>query len=332
MRGLHARGSPVGGSEISPSPSAGTTAMALPFLASALGIAVPDATIRTISITALNGAPQHLPLDLCRWPVWISTRPGEVTQVPGAGEVDEEEGWVDPVGFEQLWLPEDLPTPSCHVALAAVIKNGVPRYLLPCLECSVMTVSGSQGAIWHNRGLNSFPIGATWMPWGLAPFESLRLSAFESDMPPEPEPELSTDDEAEAAPPPPPAPSPPWTPLQPVATVDAALKSIMAVIADAPDEMANGYQFVVARLDSGPALPSSAVRPGKRVRLMLATALDDIGFDPNAKEMSWEVDGGYGLFDSSVFAVPAGGGSDFLPDVYRPLYPGAAASSSKGEL
>ena len=246
--------------------------------------------------------------------------------------MDEEEGWVDPVGFEQLWLPEDLPAPSCHVALAAVVKNGVPRYLLPCMECSITTVSGSQGTVWHNRGLNSFPIGATWMPWGLAPFESLRLSAFVSDIP-EPEPEPSTtDEEADVPPPAAAAPAPPWTPLQPVATVDVALKSIMSVIADAPDEMANGYQFVVARLDSGPALPSTVVRPGKRVRLMLATALDEIGFDPNAKEWSWEVDGGYGLFDSSVFAVPAGGDSDFLPDVYRPLYLGAGASSSKGEL
>lgn len=301
-------------------------------VAAALGIVVPDATVRAISITSLNSAPQNLPLGSCRWPVWISTRPGEVTQIPGAGEAGVDEGWVDPVGFEQLWLPEDLPLPQCHIALAAVIKNGVPRYLLPCLECSITTVSGSEGTVWHNRGLHSFPIGATWMPWGLAPFESLRLSAFESDIP-EPEPEPSADEGAEAPPPAPPAPEPPWTPLQPVATVGAALKSIMAVIADAPDEMADGYQFVVARLDSGgPALPPTAVRPGKRLRLLLATSLDEVGFDPNAKAWSWEVDGGYGLCDASVFAVPAGGGSDFLPDVYRPLYPGADAGSPKGEL
>ena len=39
------------------------------------------------------------------------------------------------------------------------IQDGMPRYLLPCLETSITTVSGASATVWHNRGLNSVPLG-----------------------------------------------------------------------------------------------------------------------------------------------------------------------------
>ena len=66
------------------------------------------------------------------------------------------------------------------------------------------------------------------------------------------------------------------------------------------------------------------VRPGRRVRLMLATALDEP--DPNDDEWRLQMGGGYGVCDTSVYAVPAGGASEFMPAVYAPLY----AASARG--
>ena len=50
----------------------------------------------------------------------------------------------------------------------------MPRYLLPCLETSITTVSGASGTVWHNRGLNSVPLGGQWMAWGEAPLKAHR--------------------------------------------------------------------------------------------------------------------------------------------------------------
>ena len=35
----------------------------------------------------------------------------------------------------------------------------MPRYLLPCLETSITTVSRASATVWHNRGLNSVLLG-----------------------------------------------------------------------------------------------------------------------------------------------------------------------------
>ena len=61
------------------------------------------------------------------------------------------------------------------------IQDGMPRYLLPCLETSITTVSGASATVWHNRGLNSMPLGSTWMLWGEAPFALLGRQPSSAD-------------------------------------------------------------------------------------------------------------------------------------------------------
>ena len=139
-------------------------------LTASLSLVVPDATINMVKISSIKGGSGQLPLAMCRWPLWIASA-DHVTKLSGAGGDEEEAGWVDPISFEQLWLPEDLPLPSSHLAVSLVIKDGVPRYLLPCIETSITTVSGVSGTVWHNRGLNSVPLGAQWMAWGEAPLK-----------------------------------------------------------------------------------------------------------------------------------------------------------------
>jgi hypothetical protein len=90
-------------------------------LTATLSLVVPDATLNMVKISSIRGGGGQLPLSMCRWPVWMASV-DHVTQLSGAGGADEEAGWVDPISFEQLWLPEDLPLPSSHLAVSLVIK------------------------------------------------------------------------------------------------------------------------------------------------------------------------------------------------------------------
>jgi len=311
-------------------------------LHASLALVIPDGTLRMVKISSLTSGVQQLPTSMCRWPLWICSG-SQVTQLSGAGDAGAEVGWVDPIGFEQLWLPEDLPTPSSHLALAAVIKDGQPRYLLPCLETSITTVSGATGTVWYNRGLNSVPLGCQWVAWGETPLKALRVFGFGSALPSaEEESEVDAEDgadevvgsdEGEA---PTERVDPPWEPLHVGAdrpggagqSVEEAVNSIMNVLAEAGTEIAElgkGYHFVTARVGASP-LPEGFMQPGRRLRLILATALDD----PNPNDAEWEGEMlSFGLCDTSVYAVPAGGQSEFMPDCYKPLYGAAAAGSQQ---
>ena len=67
----------------------------------------------------------------------------------------------------------------------------------------------------------------------------------------------------------------------------------------------------------GDALPDSAVRAGRRLRLILATALDD----PNPNDAEWEGEMlSFAQCDTSVYSIPAGQQSEFMPECYKPLY------------
>lgn len=150
-----------------------------------LSVTLPQGNVRVITVISnAGGQKQQLPLSMCQWPLWIAS-PGAITRLPGAGEKPDYDdpvpkGFVDPSAYEQLWLPEDLPLPECRLALGTVIKDGVPRYLFPCIETAVIRERADGAAIaWHNRGLNSVPLGATWMAWGATgPPDKLTVSSF----------------------------------------------------------------------------------------------------------------------------------------------------------
>ena len=253
-----------------------------------------------------------------------------LVQVPGFNSEDNEAepdglpaGFVNPVTFEQLWLPEDLPLPVARAAIGLVIKNGAPRYIFPTIETTVV----ADQTCWHNRGLNSLPLAKTWLPIADVPFESLRISCYSSDLPLSSE---SRDDEpnsdgaesaglAEDAADQSEATAVEWAAELRLTQVDEALSSLMATLADAPPELGEGFQFLITPLDDACGLlPPNTLRPGRRVRLFLSDVdATPTALDPNDRE-SWIWS--RGETDVSVFAVPGGGKSDFLPDVYKPLY------------
>ena len=84
-------------------------------------------------------------------------------------------------------------------------------------------------------------------------------------------------------------------PLEPV-SVSEAVRSVLETIADAPDALGEGYQYLLTRLP-GAALPAGAVRPGVQLGLVLSDAL----CDPDLNNPEWEIEVPVNVF-TYVFA------------------------------
>ena len=295
----------------------------------------PDPTVNAISIGSSSFTQQSLPLSyISEWPVWMASESGDaVSLLPTAGEEAEEAGWVNPATFEQLWQPQDLPRPAARAAIGAVLKDGVPRYIFPTIE----TTCTSGQMVWHNRGLNSLPLAKTWLTFGDVPVDDLRLTCYRQPLP---EQEAS-DDESEDS-------SKEelisgagdleassrnrflaasgrlletdggeWEPILPLTEVGNAVDIIFNIIGEAPDAMGKGFCFLIAPLKDTP-LPATALEADHRLRLFLSDVdATPTSLDPeDRKAWLWN----RGECDLSLFTVAPGGASDFLPDVYRPLY------------
>jgi hypothetical protein len=85
-----------------------------------------------------------------------------------------EKGWVDPVSFEEVWLPLDLPSPKQRPAIAALVKDGAIRCIMPALDISIH----ASGQRWWNRGMCSFPFARVWMDLKTADIAQLVLTAY----------------------------------------------------------------------------------------------------------------------------------------------------------
>ena len=76
------------------------------------------------------------------------------------------------------------------------------------------------------------------------------------------------------------------------------------------------------------SLPEDAVRPGRQLRLILATALDD----PNPNDAEWEGEMlSFAQCDTTAYSIPAGGESEFMPACYKPLYLGSSSAASPSD-
>jgi len=277
-------------------------------------VEIPEAALDRVYIGKASYKSESLPLSyVSSWPIWLAAPDGSsVTQLPDGMS---EEGWVNPHSFEQLWIPQDLPAPLSRAAIGVVLKNGVARYIFPSMETTVMTRSGM---LWHNRGLNSFPLGKTWMPFGEVPVHLLRLSAYTQKLPESKNETEAGNNDTEAG-------STenktgePWTPLLVLTSVEDALVKLYEVIANAPEELGKGFCFLLIPLaDEAARLPNA--EPGNRTRLFLS----DVDATPTAlapderDEANWVWS--RGECDISTYTVAAGGKSQYLPAPYKPLY------------
>ena len=77
---------------------------------------------------------QNLPISLTKhWDTWTLDS-NILTKVENPSD---DTGWVDPVSYENLYLPEDLPLPICKPALGIALSNGIPRYIMPSIILSL---------------------------------------------------------------------------------------------------------------------------------------------------------------------------------------------------
>lgn len=280
------------------------------FVAKTPPIEPPEPKLTSIAIGTADLSAQSLPLGyVTSWPLWMASAEdsGGVERLSTEGD---EGGWCNPLAFEQLWLPTDLPLPTGQFALGCVLKDAVPRYFFPCLQTSITTPS-DKAQEWHNRGLNSVPMAKTWLPFGEVPVESLRLSCYRSALSgqggDDDEEEASDDEQTTAE----------WEQVLPLTGVSKAVDAIFEIVADAPDELGDGFAYLVVPLEDC-ALPPSAIAPGQRLRLFLSDVdATPTALDPEDRE-SWVWN--RGEVDLEIYNVAAGSESEFLPAAYEPLY------------
>ncbi|KAG8457022.1 hypothetical protein KFE25_000312 [Diacronema lutheri] len=265
-------------------------------------------TLSYVSIAGGSLMAEKLPLSYCQsWPLWCTSAVGDgrlaMRRVNPSADGDDERGsWVDPLTFEDMWLPEDLPFPSFHLALTLVLKDGTPRYVAPGLDSTV----ASAGREWRNRGLCSVPMAKTWLPWRHTPIAQMRLSAYVQ--PPTP-PDAPADGSDGAR----------CQPLAVLVPVEKAFEMAAEVLADAPSELANGFSYLTVRLplDDESLLASAALVPGARLRVFLSDA-ESFPTALGSSDDSWAWE--RGECDVRLMQVSPGGTSAYLPDVYRPLF------------
>lgn len=269
--------------------------------------------LKYVSITSDSFMMEKLPISYCAtWPLWCASNEDGALKMrnvnPTAGADDDEAAslsWVNPITFEDLWLPEDLPLPTFHLALTLVLKDGVPRYVSPAVDSTVF----ADGREWRNRGLCSVPLAKTWLPWRHIPMGQMRISAYVH--PPVP----GGEDETAAAP----KDAPPCEPLAVLLPVESAFALAAEALAEAPSELASGFAYLTVRLPLGEEarLGSELLRPGCRLRVFLSDA-DSFPAAIDADEDSWAWE--RGECDVRLTQISAGGSSAYLPEVYRPLY------------
>ena len=248
------------------------------------------------------------------WPVYMISNDGTtLTHIPDPSFNTKETGWVDPKAYEQLWLPEDLSIPSCQPAIGLVLKDGVPRYIFPTIETTLVS---KDGGVWYNRGLNSVPLAKTWLPFQTMDdfsLESLAISGYYIPLP------LLTNDESKH--------SKDWKPIMlPLTKIMPTIQVLLEAIANGPDELGSGFIYLIAPLKhpndttscEQTLLPEEVIQPGHRVRLFLSN-VDTMptSLDPD-DDSSWIWK--RGECDLSLYMVSPGGKSEYLPNVYRPLY------------
>ena len=260
--------------------------------------------------------PEFLPVGMARgfqkWVLAEGEGEDELRPMFHSGSYGEEDGWVDPFSFEELWLPQDLPAPSMKPSLSAVAKDGQIRYLMPALEFTVE----AGGQRWWNRGVNSIPLARRWMDVNAVNLKSLHLVGFaqggyESA-------KVAQQLEGEDTPLDDPGG---WVKTFQCSANDALLELIATLAGPAGSVVSEGYHVLSVPLKAHPGVEAPGT--GSRVRVFLTDANFD-NTSPNALEYSADLDfdtgGGDSELDFLVRAAGAGRESEYLPDVYRGLY------------
>lgn len=259
---------------------------------------------------------QQLPLSMTKaFQHWI-LHDGKLQGIYNSESTGGEDGWVDPLAYDEAWLADDLPAPVLRPAIGALVKGGELRYIMPGVEMTVQC----GGKLWWNRGVKTFPLAQRWMDIRSMDITTLSLCAFGQDgyeTAKESVSELDEDgnpktfDDAGA-----------WKELWAASPKDALLSLVETLAGEAGQRVASGFHVLVIPLPQEPLRQAPA--PGTRLKVVLAQPDDQpttelLDFQ-SSQASATPVSGSE--MDVLFRAAAAGGTSEYLPKVYKELYSG----------
>uniref|UniRef100_A0A6U1NKJ8 Uncharacterized protein n=1 Tax=Fibrocapsa japonica TaxID=94617 RepID=A0A6U1NKJ8_9STRA len=234
------------------------------------------------------------------WPVWaLEDTPSDgssncrLSAVPGTSSGEGETGFVDPRSYHLFWVPEDSPPLLLRPAVVAVLKDGKPRYIMPGLDIT----AEKAGQVWRNRGLNSLPLAGQWESFldTALDLSKLTLSVFARH------PVEGEEGNTNA-----------WTTIAEKVNLLDTLDRLVAIMADPPEEISSGFHVLIMPIaDTTLQVPSGT----NNMRAFITDY-------PDPKRMlelpSMGSDGSE--LDIQIEKILSAGKSEFLPQVYAPLY------------
>lgn len=86
--------------------------------------------------------------------------------------------FVDPTSNQELWWPSDLKRLQVRPTLDFFIKSAVPSLVMAGIEVRVPPDVSMDGKEWRNFGKNSQPLASTWTSFQMAVENGFRVEAF----------------------------------------------------------------------------------------------------------------------------------------------------------
>ncbi|OEU23620.1 hypothetical protein FRACYDRAFT_267567 [Fragilariopsis cylindrus CCMP1102] len=256
-----------------------------------------------IEITSLNVQAQSLPASFIdNWPTWVLETDGSLERIPDSS--DEDNGFVTPTSIDSLWQPIDLIRPKMKLALGIHIRNGSIRHVFPALDISY---DGNQH---RNRGMCSVP-------------RALYMGKSNSDNEDENENDNDDENDDEGK-----AETEKWEQLlssSSISDTEIMSKAIeRAVICLAENDSSindldGSHIFHVILNDNDNDNDATTVEIPKSNHELKVTMVEKWGNSNKIENESVdEVE--VGILQVNVMTTMSGSESDYLPDVYKPLY------------
>ena len=286
------------------------------------GVLYPTFSIKGMISIRGHSPVQHLPFSAAsNWPSWTFDK-GQLKRVEDSLDDD---GWVNPLSFENLYFPSDLPIPLARPSLGVVVTSGTPRYIMPSVILTVETPD----RLWRNRGLCSLPRARAWIDLFsvyVPPIKNIRLYSYGQSTP---DLRFLEDQDGSAS----------WesihldlsnldknnenmqmfrpTPSEGFTIVEALeeLKLLLKSSNRDADNLRVGYHYVDIPLGNKLAMKV----PENRIKLYL-TDLDDPKRLIDMEGQEELEDEPIGELDVTITQISAGGASKFLPEVYFDLF------------
>jgi hypothetical protein len=207
---------------------------------------------------------------------------------------DEEtgDGFVTPTSIDKLFQPIDLKRPEMKLALGIHVRSGQIRHVMPSLDISY------ENGLHRNRGLCSVPLAYSWVDFGF--LSSLNgYNRYELRVASKKRVGSEDDDDEKK-----------WDRISslPGDVMTAAIERAIVCLAEVDsDDLGNGSHIIHV------ALHDSKVFEVPKAKNDLQATLVEIGDEG-------EEDDDIGILEVAIATTMAGSESEYLPEVYKPLY------------